>query len=85
LEGTPEVEVGYAIRFELWGRGFATEITKAVISLALGPIELKSVVAVIDAANVPSRRVAEKAGLTYERAVVYDGDPGQLYRIRSTS
>ena len=35
--------------------------------------------------NVRSRRVMEKAGLTYERDIVHDGRPQVLYRIRKGS
>ena len=82
VEGSSEVDVGYAVLFELWGRGFATEMARAVLSLAFGPIELSDVNALIDPANVASRRVAEKSGLRYEREATLHGDSAALYRIR---
>jgi RimJ/RimL family protein N-acetyltransferase len=85
VEGVPEVDMGYSVRFELWGRGFATEMARGVLSLAFATIGLREVIALIDSANTASRRVAEKAGLVYERDVIFHGDPGHLYRIRSTS
>ncbi|MBI3934774.1 MAG: GNAT family N-acetyltransferase [Acidobacteria bacterium] len=82
VEGTPEMDVGYAVRFELSGTGLATEMVRAVLSLAFDPIGVSNVIALIDPANTASRRVAEKAGLTYERDALFHGDTGALYRIR---
>jgi RimJ/RimL family protein N-acetyltransferase len=83
VEGTPEVDLGYAVRFEFRGKGFATEMTKAVLLLSFGLVGLNNVIALIDPVNTPSRRVAEKAGLKYEREAVFQGGKMLLYRIRA--
>lgn len=60
-----ELEVGYHVRHELQGRGYATEAARACRAFAaqLGEPHL---VAIIHPENVASQRVAEKIGLTLE-------------------
>ena len=56
------VEVGYAIEERLHGRGFATEAVTAVTDWALTVLALPEVLGIVDAVNVQSCRVLEKAG-----------------------
>jgi RimJ/RimL family protein N-acetyltransferase len=57
-----DVECGWGIDAELWGRGYATEAGSAAIEHALGPLRLARVVSIIHPENVASIRVAEKLG-----------------------
>ena len=84
IDGADEVEVGYVVDPERWSRGYATEMTRAVIEagFALG---LREIVAFTLPNNLRSRRVMEKSGLTYEKPVEWAGRPHVLYRIRSGS
>ncbi|MEV4280902.1 GNAT family N-acetyltransferase [Actinoplanes xinjiangensis] len=59
-------EFGYALARSAWGRGFATEAATAVLAFAFDRAGLHRVAATCDPANTGSRRVLEKAGLTYE-------------------
>jgi ribosomal-protein-alanine N-acetyltransferase len=83
LDGRPEVEVLYALLPEYWGRGLATELSMAAVRLGLGELRLPSVIGFTLIGNAGSRRVLEKAGLTYERAFEHAGLPHVLYRIRA--
>ena len=81
--GEPEaVELLYAIAPAYWSRGYATEIARTLSGLALGPLDLESVVAYTLPDNERSRRVLEKAGFVYERDVVHEEFPHVLYRRR---
>ncbi len=60
----PEVELGYDLAPHAWGRGLATELARAWVAHALGPLALPRVVAVVRPDHVASRRVLAKAGLT---------------------
>jgi RimJ/RimL family protein N-acetyltransferase len=84
VDGAPEVEVGYMVDPERWGRGYATEMTMAVVEtgFALG---LDEIVAFTLPNNVRSRRVMERAGFTYEKPIEWAGMPHVLYRIRKGS
>ena len=83
VAGRDEVEVGWAVVPELWGQGFATELAKASIETAFGPLELEEIVAVTGPDNTASRRVMEKSGLTFDQDTVYAGLPSVLYRLAS--
>lgn len=63
---TPSVEVGWRLAAEHWGRGLATEAARAVVSHAFGSLGLDSLVSFTVPANVRSRRVMEKIGMTHD-------------------
>lgn len=67
--GAPEdePELGYRLRREAWGHGYAAEASRAVIDRAFGEFGVRRVVANTMAVNVASRRVMEKAGLRHVR------------------
>lgn len=60
-------ELGYRLRRELWGRGLATEGSRALIDQAFGEHGADRVHATTMAINVGSRRVMEKAGMRFVR------------------
>jgi RimJ/RimL family protein N-acetyltransferase len=62
----PAVEVGWRLTRAAWGRGLATEGARASLAHAFGPLELGSVISVIDPDNARSIRVAEKLGMRRE-------------------
>jgi RimJ/RimL family protein N-acetyltransferase len=66
LDDTAEVEVGYAFAREAWGRGYATELSRAVMRWGFDTRGLARIVAVADPGNDASRHVMEKLGMHYE-------------------
>ena len=78
--GSDEVEVGWAIVPELWGRGLATEMALLAVDVGLGDLGLGSIIAFTLPHNVASRRVMEKAGFAYERDIEYVDLPHVVYR-----
>lgn len=62
-----EVELGYRLRRSAWGKGYATEGSRALIRKGFTEMGVRRVVAETMAVNKASRRVMEKAGLTYAR------------------
>ncbi len=69
VEGEDEVEIGYLFLRRLWGRGLATEAASACRDYGFGSLGLDRLVSLIAPDNLPSRRVAEKVGMTLEREV----------------
>jgi RimJ/RimL family protein N-acetyltransferase len=61
--GRAEVELGYDIRRDHWGRGYATEAASAVRDYAFSTLGLRRLVSLVRSGNAPSRRVAEKIGM----------------------
>jgi hypothetical protein len=76
-----EIEVGYHVRAVLQGRGLATEAAAASRDYAHQVLKVDRLVAIMDARSRPSRRVAEKLGLVFER----DSDNHAAGAIRSAS
>lgn len=62
-----EPELGYRLRKAAWGKGYATEGSRALIDKAFVELGASRVWAGTMAVNVASRRVMEKAGLRYVR------------------
>jgi len=81
IGGQDEVELAYALMAERWGRGFATEMARAVLRIAFEQLVLAQLVAFTITTNQASRRVMEKVGFTFERELVHAGLPHVLYRI----
>lgn len=59
-------DVGYALRRDEWGKGYATEAAGALVEFALGPLGMHRVWATCDVRNARSARVLEKVGMRRE-------------------
>jgi RimJ/RimL family protein N-acetyltransferase len=69
-DGVPEL--GYRLRRAAWGQGYGTEVARALVDRAFHEFGAPRVFASTDVANVGSRRVMEKCGMTVVRHFVYD-------------
>lgn len=75
VDGVDEVEIGYHVRTRYQRLGYATEAAGACRDLARDQFGVRRLVAIIAEANVASRAVAEKIGLTLEkRSQVHGGE-----------
>ena len=81
VEGQERLEVGWVVRSELWGRGYATEIGRAGLAFAFDDLGARQVVAFTDARNARSRAVMGKLGMRYTRDITYRGKPDVLYEL----
>jgi RimJ/RimL family protein N-acetyltransferase len=69
---TPEeMELGYRLKRSAWGRGLATEGTRALIAKAFAEWGWHKLSARTLTANVASRRVMEKSGLKFEHDFIW--------------
>jgi ribosomal-protein-alanine N-acetyltransferase len=82
VEGRQEIEIGYALLPAYWGRGLATEVSRAMVELAFSRLDLGELVALALPENLASRHVMEKSGGVYEREVLRNGHRHVLYRFR---
>ena len=87
---TPAVEVGWRLDRAYWGRGYATEAAIAAIEVGFENLGLDEIVSFCVPANVRSRRVMERLGMTHDSSDDFDHPrfaPGHrccrhvLYRI----
>ena len=62
----PKFEIGYWCRATMQNRGFTTEAVKALTEIAFKEMTAKRVEIRCDSRNLPSRRVAERAGYRLE-------------------
>ncbi len=69
---TPCVEIGWRLAAANWGRGYATEGARAALAFAFDTVGLAEVVSFTVPANVRSRRVMEKLGMTHQPSDDFD-------------
>lgn len=81
VDGRDEVELGYGLLFEYWGRGLATELALASVAFGFQSLQLTELICFALPTNAASRRVMEKAGFRYEREIVHADLPHVLYRL----
>ena len=90
---TPCIEIGWRLAFQHWGEGLGTDAARTVREHAFQELGIFGLVSFTAAANVASRRVMEKLGMTHDEADDFDhpalpeGDPLQrhvLYRISAS-
>ena len=65
VEGIRQVEIGWAIREEYWGRGYATEVGRAGLAFAFHTLHVDRVVTFTEIHNLRSRAVMERLGMAY--------------------
>jgi RimJ/RimL family protein N-acetyltransferase len=69
-----QAELGYRLRRSAWGKGYATEGSRALVAKGFGELGLERIWAETMAVNLASRRVMEKAGLAYVRTFHLEWD-----------
>jgi RimJ/RimL family protein N-acetyltransferase len=93
LPFAPAVEAAWRLAPRYWGQGYAFEAARAAIDDGFGRLGLNQIVAFTVPANLASRRVMEKLGMTRDPADDFDFEhprlpPGHplrrhvLYRLR---
>lgn len=82
INGGNPVEIGYYFARSRWGRGYATEVARALVAHGLEHAGLDEILGVIVPGNVASGRVLEKAGMRHEGRGDYAGWPVEVYRAR---
>jgi RimJ/RimL family protein N-acetyltransferase len=81
VDGERAIELPWALLPAFWNEGLATEAALAALDTAQR-VGIPEVISLALLENKPSRRVMEKAGLTYEGEVEHVGLPHALYRLQ---
>ncbi len=81
VEGSEEIMLLYALMPQYWGKGRATEMSRAILDEDFERIGIPNVVAFTLPTNQASRRVMEKLGFQYERDFIHAALPHVLYRL----
>jgi len=74
LPWSGEIDFGYLLARDVWGRGYATEIGRAALRHGFERFGFAEVTASVAPEHTPSRRVLEKLGFVYKRMEVQPGD-----------
>lgn len=82
IDGANEIEIGYHVRRDQWGQGFATEAARACCDYGFAHLGVSRLVSIIRPENLASRRVAEKNGLAIWKEVTRVDLPHLVYAIQ---
>ena len=80
IEGVPEA--GWILAPDAHGSGLAAEAVGAMLGWADRTLPAPVIAAIIDPANAPSVRVAEKTGFSARETATYKGEPILLFERR---
>lgn len=90
LPCAPAIEIGWRLDASVWGRGLAPEGATAALAYAFETLGAEEVISITTVGNLPSRRVMEKIGMTYDAQGDFDHPmipedspirPHVLYRV----
>jgi len=83
VDGHDHLEIGWVLRGEFTGRGYATEIGRAGLAVAFDELGANDVVSFTEARNIKSRAVMERLGFHYVKDIIVEtgGEPFALYAL----
>ena len=61
-----KAHIGYIFNKKHWGKGYATEVTRALVDFGFKELGVHRIYATTDVDNIASKRVLEKAGMVLE-------------------
>lgn len=80
-----EPELGYRLRRSAWGKGYATEMSRALLAHGFERLGYERIMARAEVENAASWRVMEKLGMKRERELLEEGIPVVHYGIDRAS
>jgi [ribosomal protein S5]-alanine N-acetyltransferase len=79
VENLTEYELTYVLAKKAWGKGYATEIGRALLAYSYHYRHINRLIALVDPANTASEKVAVKLGMQLEKEVTRPG--GTIRRV----
>jgi RimJ/RimL family protein N-acetyltransferase len=80
-EGWPGREVGWALRRDAWGAGYATEAARAAVAWARDALGADALISIIAPENAASERVAGRLGMAPDAPGELQGRPVVIWRL----
>lgn len=77
-DNTDRIELGYRLKKEFWGKGFATEGSRALLKKGFEEYKIPVIFAMAMKRNTSSWHVMKKLGMTYVREYPYDKFPEEI-------
>jgi ribosomal-protein-alanine N-acetyltransferase len=81
LPETSEIEIGWWLARDQWGRGLATEAAREALRDGFERVGLERIVAIAQPANGASVHIMQKLGMQFERMTEARGIPVVLYAL----
>ena len=79
--GIDDIEIGYRLHPDYWNRGLITEAARVVRDHGFRDLKLPRVISLVHPENVPSRRVAEKNGMSVKKEIIFRGFPTLVFSL----
>ncbi|MGE6631090.1 GNAT family N-acetyltransferase [Bacillus sp. NPDC077027] len=83
VEEKTELEIGYMLKRDAWGRGYAFEAAKGCISYGFEYMKVRRLISLINPANERSIQVAAKLGMKKEKTISKWNQTIDVYSINS--
>lgn len=80
FDNTGELELGFSFKQAVWGRGYASEVGRALLAWIFETTDEQSVIAFAAADNFASRAVLSKLGMEHTHEAALHGQPFAFYR-----
>lgn len=81
VDGIPELEIGYHVLPQCWGKGYAAEAAIACKQFAFAHNVAPSVISLIDAGNHRSQAVALRNGMLPGKLTMHRGVEAIVFRV----
>lgn len=78
-------ELGYRFKKKHWGKGFATESSRAILDYGFKNLNIDSIFAIVDPENENSKKVLTKLGFDFQETFDYEGDSIDWFELRKTN
>ncbi len=82
-ESQSDIEIAYRLHRKYWGKGYASELVRALIAWGFKNLSTKKLIAIVHPGNTRSHRVLKKFG-TYAGKVEFYGAMVSCYEIYKT-
>ncbi|MBL1407502.1 GNAT family N-acetyltransferase [Sphingobacterium faecale] len=75
-------ELGYRFKTKHWGKGYASESSRAILDYAFQQLKIDIVFAITDPDNTKSKNVLTKLGFELTETFDYDGDITDWFELK---
>lgn len=78
-------EPGHRFKKKHWGKGFATESSKAILDYGFKNLNVDSVFAITDPKNLNSKKVLTRLGFDFKETFDYKGSPTDWFELKKST
>lgn len=75
-------DLGYRFKKKHWGKGFATESSRAVLDHGFEKFGTDTIFAITDPRNINSKKVLARLGFEFRETFDYEGDPTDWFELK---